>query len=93
MAKLSFWSELREGEWLLKAYCPRSTNQPVEWTVYVYQDDKLVRQVKLPIDSSIRFGPDAGEVAQLNEALATLLKELVASKIENAQGKRRKAKE
>lgn len=77
MGKLAFWSELRNGEWLLKSYYPTSVNQPQEWTIYVYCGEDVVRQAKVPMDYAPRFGPDGADIALLNESLAAMLKELV----------------
>jgi hypothetical protein len=79
MAKLQLHSELRGGDWLLRAYHPSGVNQRSEWTICVYRGNDLVRQVKLPMERSTKFGPDGADVAQLNEALAEMMKDLVAT--------------
>jgi hypothetical protein len=90
MGKLKFYSELRDGPWLLRAYFPSNTKQRQEWTVYVHHGDDLVRQVKLPMERSAKFGPDGADVAELNVAVASLMKDLIAgaSSGDDAGGRR-----
>ena len=78
---LSMYGSFAEGGYLVEAFMPAGYAQPQQWTVRFYKTglaepepgDIPVAVVTVPMVYAPRFGPDAGDVAALEQATDELL--------------------
>ncbi len=70
------WSSFKERGYTVVAYLPTRFRVPLEFLVKVYRGNNEIKEFRSPMTYEPRFGPDAGDVAVLEERVDKVLKEL-----------------
>jgi hypothetical protein len=72
------WGRFGLAGHLFVAFLPNSDQEPLEFTLVVTKTDDgtEVRREHIPLNYAPIFGPDAGDVAMLNERVEAIIREL-----------------
>jgi hypothetical protein len=75
---LSLFGQFSENGYKVEAYMPRTSAQPRQWTIKVYNegDDEALRIETVPMLYEPVFGPDVEDKAALEERVDSLMREL-----------------
>jgi len=73
---MSIWGEFDIGEHHFTASLPDSDTESQDWTIVVTKHGEEVRRETIPLTYRPRFGPDVGDVGELNGRIEEIIKEL-----------------
>lgn len=77
---MKLYGEFEEAGYRVRSYMPDSYNEPIEWYVKVTKQENgqeiTVKELRIPMLYAPIFGPDIGDVANLEQETDTLIKEL-----------------
>lgn len=72
------WSEFAEGDSLFEAYLPEHDRESCSWLLRWSRNGHIVEERRVRLTWPPRFGPDVGDVAQIEAVLDTLINGLSA---------------
>lgn len=70
------WSEFAEGDSLFEAFLPEHDRESSSWLLRWSRNGHIVEERRVGLTWPPRFGPDAGDVAQIEAVLDTMIKGL-----------------
>jgi hypothetical protein len=83
------WSEYSQDGVLFEAYLPGHELEGQQWLIRASRDGVLLAERQIELTWVPRFGPDAGDVAQIEAALDAMLKALSSGRLDaSADGRR-----
>lgn len=83
------WSEYSQDGVLFEAYLPGHELEDQQWLIRASRDGVLLAERRIELTWVPRFGPDAGDVAQIEAALDAMLKALSSGRLDaSADGRR-----
>lgn len=73
---MELYGSFKERGYKIEAYMPSSSKDPLEWLVKAYKNNKLVKEIRIPIFYEPLFGVDVDDARTLEEKTDELLKSL-----------------
>ena len=73
---MKLFGKFTERGYSVEAFLPTNSSEPGAWTIRIKKGRRLIKKTSVPMLYEPRYGPDAGDVARLEEETARLLKEL-----------------
>ncbi|HEY6940095.1 hypothetical protein [Dokdonella sp.] len=83
------WSEYSQDGVLFEAYLPGHELEDQQWLIRASRDGVLLAERRIELTWVPRFGPDAGDVAQIEAALDAMLKALSSGRLDASPDGRR----
>lgn len=80
------WSEFAEGDSLFEAYLPEHDRESCSWLLRWSRNGHIVEERRVRLTWPPRFGPDVGDVAQIEVVLDTLITGMSAQPLMEAPG-------
>jgi hypothetical protein len=72
------WSEFSEGDSLYEAFLPEHDRESSAWLLRWSRNGHIIKELRVRLTWPPRFGPDAGDVAQIEAALDKLMTDSTA---------------
>ena len=69
------YGEFEERGYKVQAFLPK-TSADRNWTVKVFKDGDLIKEIKILMQIEPRFGPDSSDIRTLEEETAKLMESL-----------------
>lgn len=80
------WSEFSEGDSLFEAFLPEHDRESCAWLLRWSRNGHIIEERRIRLTWPPRFGPDAGDVAQIEAVLDTLIARLPAQQALQSRG-------